>query len=88
MFSLKGLMTRFLLVVIKLIPIGDLCIFGIQYNYGRTFIFLGIDIVKYCLILLAVELTVKLFFLSLSLNSLHFLLGATVTQNSLSRAEV
>ena len=60
MFSLKGLTKHCLLAIIDLIPIGNLCIVGIQYNFVKAFIFSGIDIEKYCLISLTVKLTVEL----------------------------
>ena len=38
-FLLEVLMTHCLLAVINLVPIGNLCIFDIQYIVGRTFVF-------------------------------------------------
>ena len=49
-FLLKGSMAHCLSAIINLVPIGDLCIFGIEYGVGRTFIFSGIGIEKCCLI--------------------------------------
>ena len=49
-------MTHCLLALIILVPIGDLCIFDIQYSVERTFIFSGVDTEKCCLISLTVEL--------------------------------
>ena len=39
MFSLKCLMTHCRLAVINLVPIGDLCTFGVQYGVGKTVLF-------------------------------------------------
>ena len=61
MFLLNGSMTHCLLAILILIPIGDLCIFGIQYDADRTFKFFGKDIEKSCLISLAIE-WIKAFF--------------------------
>ena len=54
-------MTHCLLALIILVPIGDLCIFDIQYSVERTFIFSGVDTEKCYLISLTVEL-IKFFF--------------------------
>ena len=38
MFLLKGLMAHYLFLITNLAPTGDLCIFGIEYGIGRTFL--------------------------------------------------
>ena len=62
MAKVKALMAYCLLAIVNLLPIRNLCIFGIQYVVGRTFIFSGIDFENCCLISLMVE-SVKMFFL-------------------------
>ena len=39
-----------LLAIIDLAPVGNLCIFVIQYGAGCTFVFSGIEFEKCCLI--------------------------------------
>ena len=42
MFLFKGLVTYYLLAIINLVPIDDLCVFGFQYGVGELSRFFGL----------------------------------------------